>query len=165
MGRRGGEPLLRGKAEEEDGGEERSVRASAASPPPPTYSLVRRSRGGEAWVGRGSNCTHSPTSRDYGALKTCRNRRRKTCGLFWAAENPRLGLGVGVMGPWPAATSCRACGLAGFFQPEGATWYAGGERPAAARRAHQPTLAFRLQKFRQDGAPNRSRLPAAGSSR
>ena len=78
-------------------------------------------------VGRGINCTHSPTSRDYCALKACRNRRRKTCGRLWAAENPRLGPGVGVVGPRPAATSCRARGLAGSFQPRDATWFAGGE--------------------------------------
>ena len=66
-------------------------------------------------VGRGINCTHSPMARDYCALKTCRNRRRKTCGRLWAAENPRLGPGVGVEGPRPAATSCRARGLAGFL--------------------------------------------------
>ena len=83
-------------------------------------------RGGE----RGINCAHSPTSHDYCALTTCRNCRRKACGPLWATENPRLGLGVGVMGPRPAAMSCRTRGLAGFFQPEGATWYAGGERPA-----------------------------------
>ena len=127
-----------GKQEEEDGGEERSVRASAASPPPPTYNLVRRSRGGEAWVGRGINCTHSPTSRDYCALKTCGNRHRKMCGRLWAAKNPRLGLGVGVVGPRPAATSCRARGLAGSFQPRDATWFAGGERLARSP-AHAPT--------------------------
>ena len=80
--------------------------------------------------GRGINCAHSPTSRDYCALTACGNRRRKTCGQLWATENPRLGLGVGVVGPRPAATSCRAHGLAGFFQPEDATWFAGGERPA-----------------------------------
>ena len=70
-----------------------------------------------------------PTPRDYYALKACRNRRRKTCGRLWAAENPRLGLGVGVVGPRPVATSCRAHGLAGSFQPRDATWFAGGERP------------------------------------
>ena len=41
----------KGKQEEEDGGEEKSMRAFAASPPPPNYSLMRRSRGGEAWGG------------------------------------------------------------------------------------------------------------------
>ena len=81
--------------------------------------------------GHGINCTHSPTSRDYYALTACGNRRRKTCGQLWATENPRLGLGVGVVGPRPAATSCRARGLAGFFQP-------GGERPARSP-ARAPT--------------------------
>ena len=114
---------------------------------------------------RGIKCAHSPTSRDYYALTACGNRCRKTCGQLWATENPRLGLGVEVVGPRPAATSCRARGLAGFFQPEGATRYAGGEWPARNPACAQPTPAFRLQKFRQDGAPNRSRLPAAGSSR
>ena len=66
-------------------------------------------RGGE----RGINCAHSPTSRDYCALTACGNRRRKMCEQLWATENLRLGLGVGVVGPWPAATSCRARGLAG----------------------------------------------------
>ena len=87
---------------------------------------------------RGINCAHSPTSRDYCALTACRNRRRKACGQLWATENPRLGLGVGVVGPRPAATSCRARGLAGFFQPEDATWFTSGERPARGP-AHAPT--------------------------
>ena len=87
---------------------------------------------------RGINCAHSPTSRDYCALTACGNRRRKTCGRLWAAKNPRLGLGVGVVGPRPAATSCRARGLAGSFQPRDATWFAGGERPARSP-AHAPT--------------------------
>ena len=64
---------------------------------------------------RGINCAHSPTSRDYYALTACGNRRRKTCGQLWATEDPRLALGVGVVGPRPAATSCRARGLAGLF--------------------------------------------------
>ena len=80
--------------------------------------------------GHGINCAHSPMSRDYCALTTCKNCRRKACGPLWATENPCLGLGVGVMGPRPAATSRRARGLADFFHLEGATWYAGGERPA-----------------------------------
>ena len=87
---------------------------------------------------RGINCAQSPTSHDYCALTTCGNSRRKTCGQLWATENPRLGLGVEVVGPRPAATSCRAHGLAGFFQPEDATWFAGGERPAR-NPAHAPT--------------------------
>ena len=70
---------------------------------------------------RGINCAHSPTSRDYCALMACGNCRRKTCGQLWAAKNPRPGLGVGVVGPRPATTSCRARGLAGFSQPEEAT--------------------------------------------
>ena len=129
------------------------MRAPAVPPPPPTYSLVWQTeearRGGE----RGINCAHSPTFRDYCALTTCRNCRRKACGPLWATKNPRLGLGVGVMGPWPAVTSRRARGLAGFFQPEGATWYAGSERPAATRRAHQPTPAFRLQNLAKTAYP------------
>ena len=60
-----------------------------------------------------------PTPRDYYALKACRNRRRKTCGRLWAAENPRLGPGVDVAGPRPAATSRRARGLAGFLAERG----------------------------------------------
>ena len=68
---------------------------------------------------RGINYTHSPTTRDYYALKACRNRRRKTCGRFWATENPRLGPGVGVAGPRPAATSRRAHELAGFLTKRG----------------------------------------------
>ena len=87
---------------------------------------------------RGINCAHSPTSRDYCALTACGNRRRKTCGRLWAAKNPRLGLGVGVVGPRPAATSCRARGLAGSFQPRDATWFAGGEQPARSP-ARAPT--------------------------
>ena len=43
--------------------------------------------------------THSPTSRDYCALTTCRNCHQKAYGPLWATENPRLGLGVGVVGP------------------------------------------------------------------
>ena len=92
---------------------------------------------------RGINCAYSPTSRDYYALTVCGNRRWKTCGRLWAAKNPRLGLGVGVVGPWPAATSCRARGLAGFFQPEDATWFAGCEWPARSP-ARALTPAFRL---------------------
>ena len=56
---------------------------------------------------RGINCAHSPTSRDYCTLTACGNRRRKACRQLWATENPRLGLGVGVVGPQPAATSYR----------------------------------------------------------
>ena len=72
---------------------------------------------GEAGRGvrRGINCTHSPMPRDYYALKACRNCLKETCGRFRAAENPRLGLGVDVAGPRPAATSRRARGLAGFL--------------------------------------------------
>lgn len=87
---------------------------------------------------RGINCAHSPTSRDYYALTACGNRCQKTCGQLQATEDPRLGLGVGVVGPRPAATSCRARGLAGFFQPEDATWFAGGTRPARSP-AQAPT--------------------------
>ena len=58
----------------------------------------------------GINCAHSPTSRNYCALTVSGNRRRKTCGQLWATEDPCLGLGVGVVGPRPAATSCRARG-------------------------------------------------------
>ena len=93
---------------------------------------------------RGINCAHSPTSRDYYALTACGNRRPKTCGQLWATEDPRLGLGVGVVGPRPAATSYRARGLAGFFQqrmPRGSRAARG--RPAA-RRTRQQTPAFRL---------------------
>ena len=43
-----------------------------------------------------------------------------------------------MVGPRPAATSYRVRGLAGFFQPEVATWFAGGERPARGP-AHAPT--------------------------
>ena len=86
----------------------------------------------------GINCAHSPTSRDYCALTACGNHRQKTCGRLWAAKNPRLGLGVGVVGPRPAAMSCRARGLAGSFQPRDATWFAGGERPARSP-THAPT--------------------------
>ena len=87
-----------GKKKEEDGGERMSVRVSAAPPPPPTYSLVRRSRGGEARGGRGINCAHSPTSRDYCALTACGNCRWKANGPFSATEDPHLGLGVEVAG-------------------------------------------------------------------
>ena len=108
---------------------------------------------------RGINCAHSPTSRDYCTLTTCRNcrrkacgnRHRKTCGQLWATKNPRLGLGVGVVGPRPAATSCRARGLAGFFQPEGATWRASGG--PTTRRAHQPTPGFRLRNLAKTAHP------------
>ena len=100
-----------------------------------SYGEAEEARRGEE---RGINCAHSPTSRDYCALTACRNRRRKACGQLWATENPRLGLGVGVVGPRPMATSCRARGLAGVFQPEDATWFAGGERPACSP-AHAPT--------------------------
>ena len=96
---------------------------------------------------RGINCAHSPTSRDYCTLTACGNRRRKMCVQLWATENPRLGLGVGVVGPRPAATSCRARGLAGFFQrrmPRGSRAASG--RPAA-RRAHRLIPAFRLQNL------------------
>ena len=60
-----------------------------------------------------------PTPRDYYALKACRNCRKETCGRFRAAENPRLGPGVDVAGPRPAATSRRARGLAGFLAKRG----------------------------------------------
>ena len=135
-------------------------------PPPPLIASCGEAEEARRGVGRGINCTHSPTSHDYYALKTCRNRRRETCGRLWAAENPRLGLGVGVVGPRPAATSCRARGLAGSFQPRDATWFIGGERPARSpARAPTDSRPLTLSFFRQDGAPNRSRLPAAGSSR
>ena len=78
--------------------------------------IASRGEAGEAGRGgrRGINCTHSPTPRDYCALKASRNCRKETCGRFRDAKNPRLGPGVDVAGPRPAATSRRACGLAGF---------------------------------------------------
>ena len=94
------------------------------------------------WVGRGINCAHSPTPCDYCALTACGNCRQKTCGQLWATKNPRLGLGVGVVGPWPAAMSCHARGLVGSLQLGDAMWFTGGERPA--RRTCQQTPAFRL---------------------
>ena len=106
--------------------------------PLPLLPLLIASCGEAEEARRGITCTHSPTSRDYCALKTCGNRRRKTCGRLWAAKNPRLGLGVRVVGPRPRATSFRARGLAGSFPPRDATWFAGGERPARSP-AHAPT--------------------------
>ena len=139
VGRRGGAALLQGKAggRRWRGGEERASVWRF-----PLLPLLIASCGKAEEARRGEecriNCAHSPTSRDYCALTACGNRRRKTCGQLWAAKNPRLGLGVGVVGPRPAATSCRACGLAGSFQPRDATWFAGGERPARGP-AHAPT--------------------------
>ena len=106
-----------------------------------------------------------PTSRDYCALKACRNRRRETCGRFQATENPRLGPGVGVAGPRPAATSRRARGPAGFLAERG---HVVRRRQVAGSRAGARTGELPpsdSNKFRRDGAPNRSRLLAAGSSR
>ena len=108
----------------------------------------------------GIDCAHSPTSRDYCALTACGNRRRKACGQLWATENPRLGLGVGVVGPRPAATSYRAHGLACFFQPEDATWFAGVERPARSP-AHAPTDS-RLPTF--EISPRRHAQPKPAPS-
>ena len=100
-----------------------------------------------------------PTPRDYYALKACRNRRRKTCGRLRAAENLRLGPGVGVAGPRPAATSRRARGLAGFF----ATWFAGGKWPArgpvrALAGSRPPTPKFSAETAHSTKAG--SQLPA-----
>ena len=139
MGRRGGEALLQGKAGRRRWrrGEERaSIRRFPLLPLLiASCGEAEKARCGEE---RGINCAHSPTSRDYCALTACGNRRRKTCGRLWAAKNPRLGLGVGVVGPWRAAASCHARGLAGSLQLGDATWYAGGERPARSP-AHAPT--------------------------
>ena len=49
--------------------------------------------------GRGINCVHSPTSRDYCALTARRNCRWKASGPYWATEDPHLGLGMEVVGP------------------------------------------------------------------
>ena len=49
--------------------------------------------------GRGINCAHSPTSRDYCALIEYGNCHWKASGPFWATEDPHLGLGVEVAGP------------------------------------------------------------------
>ncbi|KNE88267.1 hypothetical protein PSTG_18336 [Puccinia striiformis f. sp. tritici PST-78] len=83
------------------------MRASAASPPPLLIASCGEAEEARRGEERGINCAHSPTSRDYCALTACGNRRRKTFGQLWATKNPRLGLGVGVVGPRPAATSCR----------------------------------------------------------
>ena len=139
VGRRGGEALLRGKAggRRWRRGEER---ASICRFPLLPLLIASCGEAEEARRGEehGINCAHSPMSRDYCALTACGNRRRKTCEQLWATKNPRLGPGVGVVGPRPAATSCRACGLAGSFQPRDATWFAGGERLARSP-AHAPT--------------------------
>ena len=75
-----------------------------------------------------------PTPRSYCALKACRNCHRETCGRFRAAENPRLGPGVGVAGPRPAATSRRARGLAGFLAKTARLTKAGSQLPACQDR-------------------------------
>ena len=106
-----------------------------------------------------------PTSRDYCTLKACRNRRRETCGRFRATEDPRLGPGVGVAGPRPAVTSRRARGLAGFLAKRGHVVrrrQVAGPRPGA-RAGELPPSDSKF--FGQNGAPNQSRLPAAGLSR
>ena len=84
------------------------------------------------------------TSRDYCALTACRNCRRKACGQLWATENPRLGLGVGVVGPGLRRRPVTRVGWQAFFSrrmPRGSRAASG--RPVA-RRAHQLTPAFRL---------------------
>ena len=106
-----------------------------------------------------------PTPRDYYALKASRNCRKETCGRFRDVENPRLGPGVGVAGPRPAATSRRARGLAGFLAKRGHVVRrrrVAGRRPGA-RAGELPPSDSKF--FGQDGAPNQSRLPAAGLSR
>ena len=61
-------------------------RGACERPPLPLLPLLIASCGeaGEArrGVGRGINCTHSPTSRGYRALMARGNRRRKTCERF-----------------------------------------------------------------------------------
>ena len=106
-----------------------------------------------------------PTPRDYYALKACRNCRKETCGRFRAAENPRLGPGVDVAGPRPAATSRRARGLAGFPSKRGHVVrrrQVAGPRPGARTGELPPSDSG---GFDQGGAPNQSRLPAADLSR
>ena len=103
--------------------------------------------------GHGINCAHSPTSRDYCALTTCRNCRRKASDPLWATENPRLGLGVGVVGPGLRRRPVARVGWQAFFSrrvPRGTRAASG--RPAT-RHAHQPTPAFRLQNLAKTAHP------------
>ena len=103
--------------------------------------------------GHGINCAHSPTSCDYCALTTCRNCRRKASGPLWATENPRLGLGVGVVGPGLRRRPVARVGWQAFFSrkvPRGARAASG--RPAA-RRAHRLAPAFRLQNLAKTAYP------------
>ena len=129
--------------------------------------IASHGEAGEAGRGvrRGINCTHSPHASRLLRPKGVPNHRRETCGWLWAAENPRLGPGVGVAGPRPVATSRRARGLAGFLA-KGChvvrRRQVAGPRPGARAGRLPPSDS---EKFRRDGAPNRSRLPAAGSSR
>ena len=163
VGRRGGEALLQGKA-----GGRRWRRGACERLPLPLLPLLIASCGkaeeARRGLGRGINCAHSPTSRDYCALTACGDRGGKTCGRLWAAKNPRLGLGVGVVGPWPAAASCHARGLAGSFQPRDATWFAGGERPARSPAHVLAGSRLQASKTLKDGASDQGRLLAVSSS-
>ena len=106
-----------------------------------------------------------PRPRDYYALKASRNCRKETCGRFRDAENPRLGPGVDVAGPHPAATSRRARGLAGFPAKRGHVVrrrQVAGPRPGA-RTGELPPSDSGI--FDQGGVSNQSRLPAADLSR
>ena len=141
------------------------MREPAALPLP--LLIASRGEAGEAGRGgrHGINCTHSPTPRDYYALKASRNCHKKTCGRFRDAENPRLGPGVDVAGPRPAATSRRARGLAGFPDKSGHVVHrrpVAGPRPGARTGELPPSDSG---VFDQGGATNQSRLPAADLSR
>ena len=95
-----------------------------------------------------------PTPRDYYALKASRNCRKETCGRFRDTENPRLGPGVDVAGPRPAATSRRARGLAGFLAERGhvvCRRQVAGPRPGARTGELPPSDSG---VFDQGGTPN-----------
>ena len=141
------------------------MREPAALHPP--LLIASRGEAGEAERGGGVGLTAPtpPTPRNYYALKTSRNCRKKTCGRFRDAENPRLGPGVDVAGPRPAATSCRARGVAGFPAKRGHVVrrrQEAGPRPDARTGEFPPSDSG---VFDQGGTPNQSRLPAAGLSR
>ena len=162
---RGGGALLQETARERRWWKEEE-RAKASRPPSP---LLIASRGEAGEAGRGGDVGLTapipPTHRDYCALMAGRNCRKETCGRFWAAENPRLGPGVDVAGPRPAATSRRARGLAGFLAKGGHVVrrrQVAGPRPGARTGELPPTDSG---VFDQGGTPKQSRLPAADLSR
>ena len=101
--------------------------------------------------GRGINCAHSPTSRDYCTFTASGNRPRKTCGRFGPQKIRARAEAWEWWAPIYSGVPSRAC-VGRPFQLKRAMWRAGSGPPARGL-ASEPA-GFRLQiskKLRREG--------------